>query len=241
MTIAADPAHPSSPISPKDDHYRFVLRYVRAGAERTFALYRLEDCLRKALEGAADAEAFFARGDYERRPSIVMNARDGWVWADGEGKGDGRAVRVALSREGQLQMSARRSFDPGNPPRVVTQRFLSLAGSVFVQIARALHATLWSAASTGSADLTGLISSELLDVGNACMLEHFPGNSFTQHVSSAEQMIAGDFNCVLGRAEEPVADCICELGIQFRGPRGGLALDRKALIEGLRTKPTEPA
>jgi hypothetical protein len=231
MTLALEEDGPSLPLQRRDQYYRIVFRFTPREPQ-ILPLFKLEQGLKEAIfDVSSRAREFFPDEAVVRRST----ARNGWVSIDGERNGN--HCRVGASRLGDVFVSAaltsplvRRPGPTGGAvmEREVTLREMERVGLFLAVLAPALYRR----AALGSTT-TGVVTADLLDVKRHYLKPTtlLVESASDEGVSEVDEISAGEFEWQLGAvASEVVANCLCELAVQFRGREGGVGLDHKRLV-----------
>lgn len=242
MTHALATDFPGAPLEAAAGCYRVVARFTPS-QERVLALLRLELSLRTALESSGELDFFFKPDQYEPARVGAVEMRDGWVWTEGN-FGAVRSIRVAVSRAGQVIVSARFKHDPHpGVPRQVLLSHVIQALSVFCRAVAGLFGFDFVGLRPGPmADgVMGEVGLEFREVqGAAIKLRN--GQSLNEGRVAQQDVFAGEFSAhVPYSVPSAIAACLSDLVIQFRSSTGGLVLNPDEVAEELRERASTKA
>jgi len=223
--------HPAAPIPPRDGCYRVIARYTPA-EEHEHALFEIEDFLRSRILEVPTWFRIIEPPSYQRRLRLPVAFADGWASVAGASTTNRCAVRVAMSLDGDVLVSATCTPESigGIGGRDRAQIDLEWVGVVL-----RFHASLIGAIYDGKRvlDSAGTFGAELRDVAEAAALMNsmLKTSSPNAGVAIADRLETVDVHRGNAMTSTPsvVARLLCDLAAQFRGPDGGIGLDPEQL------------
>jgi hypothetical protein len=226
MAAALDVDHLSHPLPARPGHARLVLRFVNNNS-LTLPLFRVEKALRDAGEAIRET-----LGVVTPLREWGFLTKDGWISTEPL-----PTTRLSASRFGEIQLSM---AIPTPPEAVVIDgQSMTMAKLHYVKLhdgalafCKAMMAFARGLSSV--ARFTGTTGAELREVkGTVLQIETMQEASApTAGVCPAPDISAGDFDLGGGYASS-LANCLCELTVQFRAARGGVGLSHQQLSASL--------
>jgi hypothetical protein len=216
LMAALERRHPATPLDAKDNHVRAVLLFT-PHTEEDLPMFLIERRLRESIEKSARRAMFFGPSSGAER----FKLEEGCIVALGKKQTGGILCKVAMSGEGQLQMSVSRKLGAG---RVLPVSWLVEVVRFFVEIVDNVF--------DGLSEQTqpGRVSPELREVAGVTLKV---GPEFAEPGVPAEGEAKSDvmgvdflYTPVLHNGDVLMTDVVSELAIYFRAPNGGVGLNR---------------
>lgn len=242
MTAATDPIHPRHGLTPNASRRTITYRFVPS-EEHPVPLFALEEAFANALTilgslgpGGADAELFLGRDPYTREFDLSRDLRDGWlVLHRVHEKPVGLEVKLAVSRFCEVQLTLAQPRDYGTIERAV-----EMTGIFFGNLLEAMSGQLEPDGRSSpvrrghvGAELFG-VKNELFEATDAYRVAHRPVNARSPFDEIEVSELP--WSPRQERFPEVIASVICELAANFRDQRGGVALNRRAVITELASR-----
>lgn len=237
MIVALDPSHPSAPLSAEKGAFRFIATFThRANLDRS--LCDLYDAAREVILERL-------KEDHGGKGTMPVDIEDGWCCAETQ------TARVAISAEGQVRYSCRRSRSSHSAASNPDAGFIWIAHEVhdFLQLVERLFKKV-----APSISVEGRMNAELREIRgwriNFETPDLFKGEETNSGVSVQDEILSGDFKWgthgerqlkdIARTSKETAlvaADCVGELAIQFRSPDGSrVRFDHAALAKRLEAR-----